>query len=113
MQKSATKPEVIPYVHKVTQKVKKAVTRPNAPVVPPAPRRLSLCARTPGGDKKKAACGKKHTRRHVDRAVAVVHEPPLSRGKFHTGQTGRCVKDRAREHELTLTNDRRAHPPAH
>ena len=42
-----------------------------------------------------------------------MYELPLSCGKYYIGQTIRCVNDRAREHELSLTNDRRAHLPAH
>lgn len=86
--------------------------RRNVPIVLSASRILSkLCARIPGDAKMNADCRKKHTGRYVGCAVSVVHEMPLDRCKSYIGQAGRCVSDQAREHELSLTNDRRAHLP--
>lgn len=111
--KNDTRPEVIPYIHKVAHNLKKVANRHNVPIVFSAPRKLSkLCARI-SGEEKKTNCGIKHNRCYVDCAVGVVYELPLSCGKSYIGQTGRCVNQRAREHELTLTNDKGAHLPAH
>ena len=46
-------------------------------------------------------------------AVGVVYEIPLTCGKVYIGQTGRCVNDRAREHERSVKNNLTLHLPAH
>lgn len=49
-----------------------------------------------------SGCTIKHTHKFVDCGTCVVYKIPLSCGKVYTGQTGRCVNDRAREHKNSL-----------
>lgn len=92
-----TRPEVMPYVHRVSHSLKKVAGKYGVPIVFSAPRKLSvLCSRISG--KKTAPCEKKHERPSGKCAVGVVYEIPLSCGKVYIGQTGRCINDRAREH---------------
>lgn len=107
------KPAVVPYVHKLSHNLKKVATRFGVPVVFSAPRKLAgLCPRISRVDKK-SGCQKKHTRQYVKCATGVIYEIPLKCGKTYVGQTGRCVNDRAREHELSVINNGNAHLPAH
>lgn len=107
------KPAVVPYVHQLSHNLKKVANRYGVPVVFSAPRKLAgLCPRISRVDRK-FGCQKKHTRPYVKCTTGVVYEIPLSCGKTYVGQTGRCVNDRAREHELSLKNKGNAHLPAH
>ncbi|XP_075556505.1 uncharacterized protein LOC142588547 [Dermacentor variabilis] len=99
------KPAVVPYVHKVSHNLKKVATRFGVPIVFSAPRKLAgLCPRISRVDKK-SGCQKKHTRQYVKCVTGVIYEIPLKCGKAYVGQTGRCVNDRAREHELSVTGE--------
>lgn len=97
------RPQVVPYIHRVAHNLKKVAGRYDVPVVFSAPKKLSgLCSKI--GQKKKALCEKRHGKHYCSCAVGVVYEIPLTCGGVYIGQTGRCINDRAREHEKSLEN---------
>lgn len=88
--RKTVRPEVVPYVHKVSHHMKKVATKHGIPVVFSAPRKLSaLCPRISAAQKR--ACNKKHARPFVKCCTGVVYKIPLSCGKAYIGQTGRCI----------------------
>lgn len=96
---------VIPYVHGVSHRLKKAAARAGVTAVFSAPNKLSgLCARVNGEGTGTKVCLKNHAQRFVECSSGVVYDIPLSCGKSYTGQTGRCLNDRLREHANTVKN---------
>lgn len=107
------KTDVIPYMHRVSHNMKEVAERYGISIAFSAPCKLArMCSRIPG-EHKKGGCGKKHSHRYVECAVGVVYEIPLSCGRSYVGQTGRCVNDRAREHELSIGKIQGAHLATH
>uniref|UniRef100_A0A131Z346 Tick transposon n=1 Tax=Rhipicephalus appendiculatus TaxID=34631 RepID=A0A131Z346_RHIAP len=45
--------------------------------------------------------------------MGVVYEVPLSCGRVYIGQTGQCVNDRTREHDLAIKNNLLAYLSVH
>ncbi|XP_075526229.1 uncharacterized protein LOC142557916 [Dermacentor variabilis] len=108
------RPAVIPYVHKVSHNLKKVAGRYGVPIAFSAPVKLGrLCSKTTRDETGSQGCGKKHSTSYGRCATGVVYEIPLECGKSYIGQTGRCISERAREHELNLMKDGVAHLPAH
>ncbi|CAN7943424.1 unnamed protein product [Ixodes hexagonus] len=108
------RPEVVPYVHKMSHNLKKVANRHGVPLVFSAPMKLGqLCPRITGVSGRKQGCGTKHAKPHVGCVTHVIYEIPLTCGKSYVGQTGRCVNDRLREHTLSIKNNEGAHLPAH
>lgn len=90
---------VIPYIHGVSHKLKKVAARVGVNVVFSAPNKLSgLCRRVNAEKTSTRLCSKKHGQRFDECSSGVVYDIPLSCGKSYTGQTGRCLNDRLREH---------------
>ncbi|XP_077541148.1 uncharacterized protein LOC144153370 [Haemaphysalis longicornis] len=107
------RPLVVPYMHKVTHNLKRVASRFNVPIVFSAPCKLaSLCKRI-NGKRKTSCCEKKHGVQYVHCRVGVVYKIPLTCGKFYIGQTGRCVNERLREHDLSMKNGTGSHLPHH
>ena len=108
------RPEVVPYIHKVSHNLRKVAGRYGVPLVFSAPFKLArLCPRT-SREPKRVGCGKNHAKPYAKCSTGVVYEIPLTCGKSYIGQTGRCLNDRAREHEQKLKKeDVLAHLPAH
>ena len=108
------RPAVIPYVHQVSHNLKKVAGRYGVPVAFSAPVKLAqVCPRTAREEASRQGCGKKHGTTYGKCAKGVVYEIPLSCGNSYIGQTGRCINERAREHELNLMKDGLAHLPMH
>lgn len=108
------KPEVVPYVHKVSHNLKKVANRHGVPLVFSAPNKLAqLCPRTTKVGCKKKGCSKKHASPFVKCVQGVVYDIPLSCGKSYIGQTGRCLNDRLREHAQNLKKVDGAHLSSH
>lgn len=94
---------VLPYIHRLSHNLKKIAGRFGVPVVLTAPSKLSrLCPRVNNKSRKAEACTKKHANKYVECETAVVYEIPTSCGRTYIGQTGRCVNERAREHDLSV-----------
>lgn len=107
-------PVVLPYVHKVAHNLKNVANRHGVPVVFSAPRKLAgLCPKILKGSDKAAACQTKHATPFVRCATGVVYSIPLTCGKVYIGQTGRCINDRLREHQLSIKNKTGSHLPHH
>lgn len=111
-ERERVKPEVVPYVHRVSHNLKKVATRYGIPVVFSAPNKLAqLCPRiTREGPR---GCQKQHAKHFRDCVEGVVYEIPLDCGKSYVGQTGRCINDRLREHANSIGKSENAHLPAH
>ncbi|XP_064470235.1 uncharacterized protein LOC135384986 [Ornithodoros turicata] len=98
---------VIPYIHKVSHKLKKMAGRADVRVVFSAPEKLiKLCRLLNGVHREPKGCKKQHRNPYVECRQNVVYRIPLSCGKSYVGQTGRCVNDRLREHWLNFKNCR-------
>lgn len=94
---------VIPYVHGVSHALKKIVGKAGVKLVFSAPRKLGrLCKKVNVDNTKEQACVKKHRTQYVECVSNVVYDIPLSCGLSYTGQTGRCLNDRLREHANNL-----------
>lgn len=101
--KPKSRPAVIPYVHKVSHRIKKVGEKHGVPVLLSAPQKLSkLCGRVARGDERVGVCHKNHKTRYVECKEQVVYKIPLSCGKVYIGQSGRCINDRLREHALSV-----------
>lgn len=101
------KVEVVPYLHGVSHNLKKVAQRHGVTAVFSAPCKLSgLCSRIAMASegRKPKSCTVKHANKFVACSTRVVYKLPLSCGRVYTGQTGRCVNDRAREHNNSLRN---------
>lgn len=72
-----------------------------------------MCSRIERGNNRQKGCVKKHNNSYVDCCVGVVYQIPLSCGKVYVGQTGRCVNERLREHDLSIKNHASGHLPNH
>lgn len=108
------RPQVVPYIHKVSHNLKEVAARHGVPMVFSAPEKIGrLCQSV--CDRKKRGCQKKHERAFVKCSMGVVYSIPLSCGKVNIGQTERCINDRLREHaqKLTKRDDKYAHLVAH
>lgn len=103
------RPEVVPYIHKVTHSLKKVASRFNVPLAFSVPQKLAQLSRRTTCAEEKGGCKKNHERRFVQCANNVVYEIPLTCGKVYIGQTGRCLNDRLREHARNLINKERSH----
>lgn len=114
-QPSRIRPQVVPYIHKLSHNYKKVAGRHGVPMVFSAPEKIGkLCQRICVS--KKRDCEKKHERPLVKKcSTGVVYSIPLSCGKVYIGQTERCVNDRLREHaqKLIKRDDKYAHLVAH
>lgn len=100
------RPVVIPYIHKISHSLKKVGSRYNIPVVFSAPLRLKqVCSRIEvrAEGHPKRECRKKHAKPFVRCCEGVVYKIPLSCNKCYVGQTGRCLNDRLREHNYSLS----------
>lgn len=111
-ERERVKPEVVPYVHRLSHNLKKVATRYGIPVVFSAPNKLAqLCPRiTRDGPR---GCQKQHTNPVRSCIEGVVYEIPLDCGRSYIGQTGRCINDRLREHANSIGKCDNAHLPAH
>lgn len=108
------RPLVVPYLHRVTHNLKKVANRHGVDMVFSAPKKLSrLCARISSGNERTSLCNKKHANPVVQCDVGVVYATPFSCGRSYVGQTGRCVNDRIREHQLSIKNSEMGNLPAH
>lgn len=108
------KREVVPYVHKTSHNLKKAVKRFGVQIAFSAPLKLGgMCARIGKSSVVTKGCGKKHSHSYIDCCVGVVYQIPLTCGKVYVGQTGRCINVRLREHELSIQNSASGHLPTH
>lgn len=97
------RPVNLPYIHKVTHRLKRVAQRHGVPVVFSARSKLGhLCAKVERGRQEKLGCGKKHKKALVPCAVSVVYKIELSCGRVYLGQSGRCIKDRLREHAFSI-----------
>lgn len=79
-----------------------------------APRKLAgLCPRISAEGARQRACVIKHAAQFVKCATGVVYLIPLKCGRVYVGQTGRCVNERAGEHQRSIRNREGANLPAH
>lgn len=109
-----SKTTVVPYMHKVAHNIKKVAKRHGVPVVFSAPRKLAgLCPRISAQGARRRECEIKHAEKFVTCATGVVYLIPLKCGRVYVGQTGRCVNERAGEHQRSIKNKERANLPAH
>lgn len=99
---------VLPYVHRLSHRLKKVAQRHEVDVVFSASQKLSKLRRKVNLTRKKP-CGKKHDNVFVECQVGIVYRIPLTCGKVYVGQSGRCINDRLREHAASL----RASPSGH
>lgn len=114
LDRPSKRPQVIPYQHRISHNLKKVAGRFDVPVVFSAPRKLAhLCSkvaeRRGGGNQ----CTVNHRKKYVDCAIGVVYRIPLSCGRVYIGQTGRCINERAREHDWSLSSTAGGHLPLH
>ena len=113
-EKTKTRPQVIPYLHKVSHNLKKVAERFDVPLVFSAPCKLAqLCPRIQEKKNDARLCTVNHANRFVDCNVGVVYRIPLTCGRVYIGQTGRCVNERMREHDLALRSTPGGHLPLH
>ncbi|CAN7950138.1 unnamed protein product, partial [Ixodes hexagonus] len=105
---------VVPYLHKTAHNLKKIASRIGTKVVFSAPDKLAkLSHLTNPFRKASVGCVKKHRSPFVACVEGVVYQIPLSCGKKYVGQTGRCLNDRLREHNLNVNNYRDGHLSVH
>ena len=110
----SVRPVVLPYVHKVSHGIKKVASKHHVPVLFSAPRKLEkLCGRIDRGGRRGVGCAKKHKKQFVNCEVGVVYKIPLSCGKVYIGQSGRCINDRLREHDLAVRSSPSGHLAVH
>ncbi|CAN7938872.1 unnamed protein product [Ixodes hexagonus] len=101
-------------MHKTAHNLKRIANRVNTKVVFSAPEKLArLCKLTNPFRGGPLCCGKKHRNPFVGCAEGVVYMIPFSCGKKYIGQTGRCLNDRLREHNLNVNNHRDGHLSVH
>ena len=110
----ARKPIIVPYIHNFSHGLKKIANRVNMEVIFSAPNKLhSLCKRVNTPTRTTVRCTKKHKNNFVQCTENVVYSFPLSCGRQYIGQTGRCLNDRLREHNCTITNKNSGHLGIH
>lgn len=98
---------VIPYVHGLSHRLKKAAARFGVNVVFSAQNKLSsVCSlvrrkfeQQPQG---RQECKMRHSRKFVACKKNVVYRIPMTCGHAYIGQTGRCINIRLREHLSSL-----------
>lgn len=94
---------VLPYVHRLSHTLKKIAGRFGTLVVFAAPSKSSaLCPRVNNKPHKGEACSKQHVDKYVDWETSVVYDIATTCGRAYIGQTGTCVNERARKHDLSL-----------
>ena len=99
-------PVVIPYMHRVIYNLKRVGNKYGVPIVFSAPHKLAkMCPKVCSSNQVIPGCGTKHAKPYVRCATGVVYEIPLSCGKVYVGQTGRCINQRAKEHERSLGDE--------
>lgn len=92
----------VPYVHRLTHRLKKVGKKCGVEVLATAPGKLMrMCPAV--NEEPRQACAKKHGTSFVACKEGVVYRIPLSCGKCYVGQTGRCVNDRLREHRAAVS----------
>lgn len=102
----------IPYVHRISHNLKKALSKYSVNVVFTAPCKLSkVCSMM--SKRKSKKCEKKHDTTFTECDTNVVYKIPLSCDKVYIGQTGRCFNERAREHALSVKNNSGGHLAEH
>lgn len=103
-------PVVLSYVHRLAHNMKNVANSNGVPVVFSAPRKLAgLCPKILKGSNKATACLTKHGTQFVQCATEVVYSIPLICGKVYVGQSGHCVNDRLREHQLSIRKKTPSH----
>ena len=77
--KPKQRPQVVPYMHKVSHNLKKVANRFNVPMVFSAPQKLAqLCPRVNQASSNKKSCTVKHVNKFVDCVVGVIYKIPSS-----------------------------------
>lgn len=97
------RPVVIAYIHRVFHNLKKVAGQYDVPFAFSSPVKLAqLCPRTTREETSRQGCDKHHDTTYGRCAKGLVYEIPLSCDNSYIGQAGRCINERAREHELNL-----------
>ncbi|CAN7937951.1 unnamed protein product, partial [Ixodes hexagonus] len=110
---------VVPYLHKISHNLKHVAQRYGVPVVfsapPPQKKMARICSQVHLGLEtvSRHKCNKKLVSPFVPCTSGVVYSIPLSCGRAYVGQTGRCINDRLREHNLSLRSNVGGHLPLH
>uniref|UniRef100_L7LY07 Putative tick transposon n=1 Tax=Rhipicephalus pulchellus TaxID=72859 RepID=L7LY07_RHIPC len=116
----ATKPKdkekkpvhVMPYLHRISHNVKKVANRYGVEVAFSAPSKLGqICSLMT--KQKKWECSTKHAIVFTACVAWVVYCIPLSCGRVYIGQTGRCLNERMREHNLAVKEKYGGHLDIH
>lgn len=89
------RPNVTNYIHRVSHWLKKVGTKYNIPDLFSAP--LKDC-KTANQKKKDFECGTWHRCKFVNCTESIAYKIPLTCGRSHVSQSGRCLNDRLREH---------------
>lgn len=96
------RPAVVPYIHQLSNRLKKVAGKCGVPVVFSAPHKLAKTCHKVNNETKRPECLKKHATRFVSCNTGVVYRIPLDCRKCYIGQTGRCLNDRLREHRSAV-----------
>lgn len=107
---------VVPYIHRISHNLKQVANRYGVPLVMSAPQKMGqICSKVRAKVENitKHRCHTKHVRPYVPCSTRVVYSIPLSCGRSYVGQTGRCINDRLREHNLSLNSTVGGHLPLH
>lgn len=111
--KEKEKTTVVPYIHKFSHKLKKIGNRAQVRVVFSAPEKLGKLCKRVNDEFTPKKCSIKHENKFVACQEGVIYSIPLSCGKQYVGQTGRCVNERLREHNITVYNTVKGHLGIH
>ncbi|KAH9374884.1 hypothetical protein HPB48_004163 [Haemaphysalis longicornis] len=93
---------VVPYVHGFKHNHKKIAPRQSVFVAFSAPEKAHQKCRRVSDQTKAEKCDKNHCSRYADCNSESRYYIPLLCRKVYTGQTGRCINDRAKEHAASL-----------
>uniref|UniRef100_A0A6G5AA22 Putative tick transposon n=1 Tax=Rhipicephalus microplus TaxID=6941 RepID=A0A6G5AA22_RHIMP len=104
---SSSKVVAVPYVHRLSHRLKKVAGKYDVKVVFSAKNKIGgVCAlvnqKCDRGTNAHKRCSIRHKLRFVECAHSVVYCIPLSCGCVYIGQTGRCINTRLREHMSSL-----------
>lgn len=91
----------IPYVHKVSHRLKMTTSRAGVHVLFSTPNKLQkLCIIVNSDASKAPSCIKKYQNMYATCTTGVIYHIPLSCSHcYYIVQTGHCINDRLRQHE--------------
>lgn len=103
----------IPYIHGITEKIKKVTGRQNIRVSSAPNKEYSMCERVNQPENQTRMCNTFHRTRYARNQTGVVYYIRLLWGKCYIGQTGRCINDTISERAAYVKVRAERHLPGH